>query len=310
MVKTLKMGLMRYVAKTPICSRIGIECQPAEKPGAASDKWHSWVFSVGGSGFVMAEKQYSNSFLSGNVTANRVTAESKIRIAMSLSGQKNLFKYEGEEIESSSDSRSVQGLFVKSLSEHWSAGFSLGVSSSTYNNIDFSLSPAPAVEFNLFPYSQSTRRQLRFLYKLPFQVVRYGEETIYDKAREVLFAESLSITLELKEKWGRVSSTLEGRHYFHDFSKYSLELSAELSLNLLKGLSFDIYGSGSRIHDQLSLPKAGASLEEVLLQRRQLATTYNYYFSIGFSYTFGSIYTNVVNPRFGSGSGMSMSIGF
>jgi hypothetical protein len=45
----------------------------------------------------------------------------------------------------------------------------------------------------------------------------------------------------------------------------------------------------------------GASLEDVLLMRKQLATSYEYYFSIGLSYTFGSIYSNVVNPRFGSG---------
>ncbi|NOZ55257.1 MAG: hypothetical protein GXO73_00510, partial [Calditrichaeota bacterium] len=57
----------------------------------------------------------------------------------------------------------------------------------------------------------------------------------------------------------------------------------------------------SRIHDQLSLPKKGASREEVLLRRRMLATTYSYFVSFGVSYTFGSIYTNIVNPRFGGG---------
>jgi hypothetical protein len=31
-----------------------------------------------------------------------------------------------------------------------------------------------------------------------------------------------------------------------------------------------------------------------------LETTYNYFAMVGLSYTFGSIYTNVVNPRFGS----------
>ena len=55
--------------------------------------------------------------------------------------------------------------------------------------------------------------------------------------------------------------------------------------------------------------KGGASLEEVLLQRRQLETTYNYFFQVGFSYSFGSIFSNVVNPRFGSGS-RSISISF
>jgi hypothetical protein len=54
------------------------------------------------------------------------------------------------------------------------------------------------------------------------------------------------------------------------------------------------------IHDQLGLPKGGASTEEILLQTKRLSTQYTYYSSFGLSYTFGSIYNNVVNPRFGN----------
>jgi hypothetical protein len=74
-------------------------------------------------------------------------------------------------------------------------------------------------------------------------------------------------------------------------------------VRLIKGLSLNLFGGASRIRDQLSLPKGSASLEEVLLRRRALATGYSFYRSVGLSYTFGSIYSNVVNPRFGSESG-------
>jgi len=47
--------------------------------------------------------------------------------------------------------------------------------------------------------------------------------------------------------------------------------------------------------------KGGATTEEILLHRKELETQYQYYISFGLSYTFGSIYNNVVNPRFGSG---------
>lgn len=53
------------------------------------------------------------------------------------------------------------------------------------------------------------------------------------------------------------------------------------------------------IHDQLALQKGDLSQEDVLLQRKQLSTQYNYYVSIGLRYTFGSIFSSVVNPRFG-----------
>jgi hypothetical protein len=39
------------------------------------------------------------------------------------------------------------------------------------------------------------------------------------------------------------------------------------------------------------------------LRQRQLATNYNYFVYGGISYRFGSIFTNVVNPRMGGGSG-------
>ena len=102
----------------------------------------------------------------------------------------------------------------------------------------------------------------------------------------------------MKEKWGTVTSAFEAFHYFGDLQKNHLEVYTELSLRLFKGLSLSIYGDFTRIRDQLSLPKGEASIEEVLLRRTQLATGYNYYASIGFSYTFGSIFSNVVNPRF------------
>jgi hypothetical protein len=301
LVQTLKVGLMRYVAKTPISKRISISLMDQVKPTSVIDKWNFWVFSLSARGFFNGQKSIVYNSLSGNLSANRVTSELKIRMSAAASHYSNRYDLDGQSLESTLSSRSFKALAVKSLGEHWSVGGYLSVSASSYSNIQFALRPAPAVEYDFFPYSQSTRKQLRLLYKLNFNAVNYQEETIYLKTKENLWNEDLSITLELKEKWGTVSASLEGSHYFHDLKKYHVQLYGEVSLRLYKGLSVDIFGSGSRIHDQLSLPKMGASLEDVLLMRKQLATSYDYYFSIGLSYTFGSIYSNVVNPRFGSG---------
>jgi len=72
-----------------------------------------------------------------------------------------------------------------------------------------------------------------------------------------------------------------------------------MNIRLLRGLSVSLRGEYSRIHDQLNLPKGDASIDEILLRRKELATNYEYSFSVGLSYTFGSIFSNVVNPRFG-----------
>ena len=111
------------------------------------------------------------------------------------------------------------------------------------------------------------------------------------------------MTLDLKEKWGSISASLSGSHYFHDLGKNSLDAFTYVQLNLVKGLNAYVLGGGSRIRDQLGLVRGEASLEEIILQRRRLESGYSYFFMFGLSYTFGSIYTNVVNPRFGSMGG-------
>jgi hypothetical protein len=303
LVRVLKMGLMRYVARTPISEKLAIVFQAQAKPTSVNDKWNFWVFSLSARTSMNGEKSTTYNSYYGTVSANRITPEWKLRMSLSGSKYKDSFTYSGETISSTSSSQSFSGLLVKSLGEHWSLGAYLSMGSSTYSNIKFSITPAPAIEYDWFPYTESTRRFLSFLYRVNFQSVRYREETIYNQTRENLMSEILSATLTIKEKWGSVSTQLEGSHYFHDFSKNHLSVYSSVSLKLFKGLSFDVYGSYSMIHDQLSLIKGEATLEQVLLRRTQLETNYSYYFSVGLSYTFGSIYSNVVNPRFGGASG-------
>ncbi|MCK4336613.1 MAG: hypothetical protein KAX11_01635, partial [Candidatus Aminicenantes bacterium] len=306
---TIKMGLMRYVGKIPLSERVSIRFMDTVKPTDVIDKWDFWVFSLSANTFLDGQELYKSSMVFSSISANRVTPELKVRLSLGGHYSKNTFTYGDTVIDSSSDSKSFNGLIVKSLNEHWSVGAYFGLSSSTYSNTKFSIAPAPAVEYNLFPYSESTKHQLRFLYRIGLNSVSYMEETIYQKTKETLLKESLAITLEVKQKWGTVSTSLTGSHYFHDLSKNRLALDGELSLRLIRGLNLNLYGSYSRIHDQISLVRGGASLEEILLLRKELETTYRYRVSIGLSYTFGSTQSNVVNPRFGTG-GQSISISF
>jgi len=309
LVRILKLGLLRYVSKTPIGGRITVAFLDQVRPTAVIDPWNFWVFSLAANGFLNGESFYQNQMWFGSISASRVTPEWKIRMSGGGSYSRDSFSIPGYTYESDSNSRYFSGMIVRSIDDHWSVGGIYQASSSTYNNLKFSLLPAVALEYDVFPYSQSTKKQLRILYSLGFQAVWYREETIYNKKTEGLMGESLSATLELVQPWGTISTSLEGSHYFHDFSKNKLTLDGEISLRLFKGFNFNLSGGGSRIRDQLFLPKGGASLEEILLRRRQLETTYNYFFMVGFSYTFGSIFNKTVNPRFGSGSGgISMSI--
>ena len=305
----IKMGLMRYVGKTPVSDRVSISFLDKVEPTAVEDKWNFWVFNISADTFLNGEESYKSGMLSGSFSANRVTPELKIRMSASAYFSDSEYKFEDEVIKSESDSQSFSGLIVKSISEHWSVGGYFAATSSTYSNVKLGLVPAPAVEYNVFPYAESTTRQLRFLYRLNYKSVRYREETIYEKTYENLWQQSLEIAYEVKKKWGTASASLEGSHYFHDFKKNRIRLNGELSLRLIKGLNFNVYGRYSRMRDQLSLARGELSLEEVLLRRKQLATSYTYYISVGLSYTFGSLKSKVVNPRFGTG-GRSISISF
>jgi hypothetical protein len=299
LVNTLKIGLVPYAGRTPIAKKISISYQSdVEQPTTTKDKWDYWVFNLRGQGYFRGETRSNYYSLGGSFSANRVTSEFKFQAYYSISRNVDRFFLDSGTIVSSSKSQNFSILAVKSLTDHWSVGAGLSGNSSTYSNIKFAFRTAPAVEYNFFPYSESTRKQLRFLWKPGLVSYNYYEETIYDKTSEKLWNESFSITLDLKQKWGTVSNSFEASHYFNDFSKNRLYIYGDLSIRLFKGLSFNIYGYYSRIRDQLSLPKGNATLEEVLLRRTQLETSYNYYYSIGLGYTFGSIYSRVVNPRF------------
>ncbi|MCD6517203.1 MAG: hypothetical protein J7L72_07280 [Candidatus Aminicenantes bacterium] len=302
MLEVMKKGLFPFLMKTPIADLLTIQCKQDLEPTAVKDNWNFWVFNIRLSGELEEERSKRATQFNWDLSANRVTPEWKIQLGASGDYKEDNYDYEDYSIKSISKEKDLRGLFVKSLNEHWSIGSWIEASSSTYSNIEAHYMVAPALEYNFFPYSQSTRRQLRCLYRIGFHSVNYIERTIYDQTKENLFNESLTLTLEIREPWGSASTSLEGSHYFHDLSKNRLELRGFLSVRIFKGFSINLNGRYDRIHDQLSLPIGGASLDEILLQRKELATNYEYSIDIGFSYTFGSVYSNVVNPRFGGRS--------
>ncbi|MFO7621553.1 MAG: hypothetical protein R6W81_09860 [Bacteroidales bacterium] len=303
-VNTLKMGLMRYVAKTPLSKYMRISFSEPLSETVSSDKWDSWVFRSSVNGYLNGQKTYKSNYISGNISAGRITADWKININARYYTNNSKYIIGDNVINSRNDSKYVTGLIVKSISDHWSVGGSGRIGSSSYSNEKVMLSIMPGIEYDLFPYSESTRRQLRILYSVGYNYVYYMDSTIYDKIREPLWLHSLSASYEVVQKWGSVDVSLSYSNYFHDWSKNNLSLNGYLSLRIAKGLSVTFGGGASLIHDQLGLVKQDLSTDEILLRRKELATQYQYFTSFGFTYTFGSIYNNVVNPRFGnSGSG-------
>ena len=155
----------------------------------------------------------------------------------------------------------------------------------------------------MYPYTEATRRQLSLLYSVGANHFDYAEETLFGYTLKTLPDHSLLGSLDFKQRWGSMNLSLEGTQYLHDPSRYRADAFTDLNIRLVRGLSVNLFGNLSWVRDQIHLPAGDASPEEVLLRLRQLETNYRYFPSVGLSYTFGSIYNNVVNPRFGSGPG-------
>jgi hypothetical protein len=301
MAQRIKLGVIPYVAQTPLAAQLSVGFSEPDAPlgqTVENDPWKSWVFEIEGDGSVSGEASQRSLFVGASLAADRVTETWKLQARLHADHRRRRFEQEGEEpIRSRLTSRQAVTSVVYSLAEKWSAGVFSRAYSSTYENIDLGLRIAPAMEFSVFPYDESSRRELTFVYRVGYHSMNYIEETIFAKTAEILSSESITGRLRVVQPWGSIFVFLEGSHYLHDFGKNRLELFSNVDVRVFKGLSLRLSGGLEIIHDQLYLPGGEGTLEDLLLQQKQLATTYEYRGSMGLSYTFGSIFSNVVNTR-------------
>jgi hypothetical protein len=299
----VRVGLLRFLTRDGVPPRLGVTVRLGsedKRPAVAGDRWNNWVFSIRGSASFDGEESSRERQIGASVSADRITPEWKITFGAELDHEREEFDLdEDEPVEVERREQDFNWLVVKGLGEHWSVGASGDIESSTFDNTEFAISAAPAIEYNFFPYSMYTRRQLRALYGIGVGYVQYYELTLLGKTEETLPQHELSLTYEQREQWGSLEARIEWSQYLHDLSKSRLEANGELSIRLARGLSVSSEVGVSRIRDQLSLPARDATPEEILLRLRQLQSGYQYSVSMSLTYTFGSIFSSVVNPRFG-----------
>ncbi|MCJ7629025.1 MAG: hypothetical protein MUO50_11640, partial [Longimicrobiales bacterium] len=306
LVRTFKLGLVRYVAPTSVARRLDITYSgpDEESPvGPIEDPWDLWVFRVSLGGEFDATSRESSKSLDGSLSAGRVTEDLKLDFRAEGDWNQDSFELEEEGEKSTFSQRSFEGTAtgVWSLSPHWSAGGTASASGSTRQNQDLTLRAGPAVEYDIFPYSESTQRQITFLYKVEVASFNYEEVTLFDKTEETRLTQSLEIASAFQRPWGELDVSLAGSNFLDDFKQHRIEFFTRMEIRLFRGLSLDIQGNAVRVKDQIYEPKEDIPLEDILLRRRELGTDYELSLEIGFSYTFGSVFNNVVNPRMSTG---------
>lgn len=299
----VRIGVLHYMSRDTLPPGLAVTVRSGTesgRPAVAGDRWKNWVFSVRGSASFEGEETSRERQLGAEFSADRITPDWKVTLGAELDHTTEEFDLDEENpVHVERRERDVNWLVVNGLGEHWSIGASGDVESSTFDNIKLSVAAAPAVEFNVFPYSTYTRRQLRALYAIGAERNLYYESTLFGKTEETLPAHELSLTYEQREPWGSLQARTEWSQYLHELDKTRLEVEGELSVRLARGLTVAAEINASRIRNQLAIPARGATPEEILLRIRRIQSGYEYNVGLSLTYTFGSIFSAVVNPRFG-----------
>ena len=312
LLKYLKLGLTPYISKTEMARHVAIGMKTdklsdeSKKDSTQSkkDPWNYWVFQVNVNGSVNAEEVYKSSSINSDMSASRVTED--LRIGFSFNGGKNKSVYEFEDDNGDfqkliirNENYEVSHHLIKSLTDHWSWGYEVKMSRNSFSNLKAQPVFRTGFEYNIFPYKLVNTKYFTIGYILDVGHNTYFDTTLYEKTKETLAGHSLATKLTVNQKWGTVRLGVEYHNYFHDWKYLNMEANAEFNIRITGGLSVFLYTAARLIRDQIFLPKQGASAQDVLARRRQIATGYQVFTHFGISYRFGSKLNNFVNPRFG-----------
>ncbi len=307
--RTMALGFVPYAQQLGLAEQLRVEFEAADAiqrlrqaqniQTPEDDPWDFWVFRVTTRADLRGEDKRKTRNLTGSFSADRITDE--IKLELTLSGSSNETKNQlssGDWFTSDRKSWSATGVAVKSLTPHWSLGAQFGGNSSSVANRRAGYRAAPALEWNFFPYSESTRQQLILMYQVGAAWVDWWEETIYEQTNEWVLDHRFRTDLTFRQPWGNGGTAFQIASLLDDPEKWEMTLAGTVNIRLFRGFSFNVGGDYNVIHNQIGLRRRDLTDEEILTARRQLATESSYRFNFGITFDFGSVFNNVVNTRF------------
>jgi hypothetical protein len=311
LLKFLNLGLIGYIAQSSIADNIQFVYTEAKKDSSASakkkDPWNYWQFSLRTSGFFNGNKNYQSSDINAGLTADRETEKSRFRFRADNNVSRQVITVDKEKVTINRDQQSSFINYVQKMNEHWGFGLGGEFSRSIFDNIDGRLIVSPSVEYSVKPYKNFNSERIVFQYEIGPQFSNYKDTTIYFKTKELLIQQKISAICSFTKPWGSINVGAFWSNYMDDFKKNNLGIGGGVSWRIFKGFQFAAGGNFQFVHDQISLPKDNASRDDVLTRRRLIASNYDYFVGMGFSYRFGSIYNSQVHPAF---KGLNWSLNF
>ena len=299
LLNTYKLGMASFLSNTDYQNEIDVNFTNEKiiTDQKKLDTWKNWVFEVYGSFNFENEKSINEEEFNLGFDVDRVTEIWRVRSDFEFDRSIKFFSGGEQNYSSERESLYFSGSLVRSISNHFSTGFFSSYRHDTFRNYKSSINISPAVEYNFIPYNEVLTREVTLAYKLGYNIYNYIEETIYEFEDQKMFNHSLTLNLRFREKWGSVYSYLVASQFLDLPEQNRLTINNNINLRIVRGLSLRISAYFRFIRDQINLPKGQASVEDLLLRQRQISTNYQNRISMGLSYTFGSIFNNIVNNR-------------
>jgi hypothetical protein len=312
LLRVFGLLLAQYAAQTAESPLLSITYRPpaaraSQSPDAVNDPWDFWVFNLSANAYSSGEKRqrFLDSYWS--TSANRYTDEWKIRINSNLSYSDSWFELsDGTRFTNILRQYGGNVLVGRSVTPKLSVGGQMTGQRADFYNYDSNIRAAAAIEYDFIPYREYTRKSVILLYTVGATFNNYQDTTIYGRVSETRPHQTAQLQVRARQPWGNITGSLYGAQFLHDLNRYNYGISGSADLRLVKGLQLNFSGNFGKVADQLYLRRGSLDDTEVVARIRALETNYRYYFSAGVSYTFGSIYSTIVNPRFnllGSGGG-------
>lgn len=296
LLNKLKLALVPFLDKADYSLKLDIDSN-FDKLIIDDEKWKNWVFELSGSYNSDREESRKTNRYDIEFEIDKLTPDWRIGIELERSESNRRYYSDDNVYSSNRKTTRIRGRVVRSISDHFSTGVFFGASQNTYENLDFSSYLSPAIEYSYFPYEDVLSKEITLAYRVGFGKRNYIEKTIYGFEKQNLTSQTLSMNIRFRQKWGNISTAINATQYLNDGSKKRFSFRSDLDFRIFEGLALRLSGNINLIREQYNLAAGSTSIEELLLQQRQIATDYETRFSIGLSYTFGSIYNSIINTR-------------
>lgn len=307
MLNYVQLGLVPFLMKTPAKDLMMLFIDEGDygfAPELKSDRWKDWIFEIRAGGGLSNTKPLKSFSASGELNIFKVTPAIKFESYNSFRFSEQTYKlYDGDSLIYSSLSSqqhwSSDNLFVKSLGDHAGIGIFGSYSRDNFYNLEHEVAIGPAIEYNIYPYDEATRKQLRFAY-LPYYVYSdYIDSTINNKLEDHRFIHHLSVMISYIDPSYTVDGRFTATSSLTDISQHEIGFHVNWGKSFKdKRVFFNLYAGFLYTHDQVGLKKETATMEDLLLGQCEFESDYSYNLGFSISFRFGSKNDNTVNARF------------